>query len=73
MPRRRLPPDTPDRILEIVSGFQLSKIFFAALEFDIFSILERRGLTVGEVADTCKPLTGLSGKFRNLGMLTAIK
>ena len=54
MSRKRLPPRTPDRILEIATGFQLSKILFAAVELDIFSILGTRGLTVGEIASACK-------------------
>jgi hypothetical protein len=71
--RKRLPPDSPDRILEIATGFQLSKILFAAVEFDIFGTLGRRGFTVGEIASTCKlpvrPLQRLLNGAAFLGLI----
>ncbi len=42
-----------DRIMEIATGFQLSKILFTAVEFDIFNILDKKQLTAEETAKKC--------------------
>lgn len=74
MSRKSLPPRTPDRILEIAAGFQLSKILFAAVELDIFSILGTRGLTVGEIASTCKlPVRPLQRLLNGAAFLNLIQ
>lgn len=54
MSRKKLVSSNPDRIIKIATGFQLSKLLFAAVDFEIFNILGKKGLTAKKVASVCK-------------------
>lgn len=43
-----------DEIIKIATGFHLSKILFAAVEFDIFSKIGRKKLQAKEIAKMCR-------------------
>ena len=74
MNRKSLTPNTPDQILDIATGFQRSKILFAAVEFGMFSILERKGLTMGEIAKTSKlPVRSLQRLLNGAALLGLIR
>jgi len=51
---KKIAPSSPDRIIEIATGFQLSMILFTAVEFEVFSILGKRGLAAEKIASVCK-------------------
>ncbi len=58
-----------DDILEIAAGYQVSKTLFAAVEFDIFTILSGKGKTIKELSSELSlPERSL---FRLLGVCTA--
>lgn len=43
-----------DSLIEIATGFHLSKILFAAVEFDIFTKLGKKKLSAKEIAGKCR-------------------
>lgn len=53
MPEKSSTSHDSDQLLEIAAGFQAAKILFAAVEFELFSTLGKRGRTAAEIAQAC--------------------
>jgi len=73
MSRKKSVTGNYDRLIEIATGFQASKVLFTAVEFEIFSILGKGGRTTEEIASACKlptrPLKRLLNSATWLGLI----